>query len=163
MKAINKLIITGGGTGYLPIAPGTWGSAAMCVLYLLIGWSAGERSWVVSAAMGAVAILATIGCVLLGPRTETAFGRKDPSQCTLDEWAGQALALVMLPAGGAHGRLIAAGAGFVAFRAFDIVKPPPARQMEKLPYGWGVVADDLIAGLYANIFAQLFLRLVMKF
>ncbi|MGC9455593.1 MAG: phosphatidylglycerophosphatase A family protein [Phycisphaerae bacterium] len=163
MKAINKLIITSGGTGYLPVAPGTWASAALCGVYLLVGWCVPDRSWVTSAVMAAVAVLATLGCILLGPQTETAFGRKDPSHCTLDEWAGQALTLVMLPTGGAHGRLIAAGAGFVAFRAFDIVKPPPARQLEKLPHGWGVAADDLIAGLYANILAQLFLRLVMKF
>jgi len=69
---------------------------------------------------------------------------------------------VLLPLGsGWIGWLTTAAAGFLAFRAFDIVKPPPARQMEALPRGWGVLLDDLAAGIYANLACQLVLRLAL--
>ena len=112
--------------------------------------------------MAAVAVAATVGCVLLGRFTQRAFGQSDPKQCSLDEWAGQALALCLLPFGTTwHEWLIAVGAAFVAFRIFDILKPPPCRRAEKLPHGWGIVADDLMAGVYANILCQLLLRFVL--
>jgi phosphatidylglycerophosphatase A len=113
--------------------------------------------------MAGVAVAATFGCVALGEFTEETFGRKDPSQCTLDEWAGQAIALINLPLAGQWGRdILALGVAFVAFRVFDIVKPPPARQAEKLPNGVGIVADDIIAGVYANIATLLILKFVVN-
>ncbi len=160
MNSLRKLLVTGLGTGYLPIAPGTWGSLAACLVFLAAarGFS-GSSAWTTGATI-ALAVLASLGCVALGPFAERTFGGKDPSYCTCDEWAGQAIALIALPMGeGWAGLLIATGAAFVAFRVFDILKPPPARQMEKLPHGWGILADDLVAGVYANITAQLALRL----
>ncbi|MCD4823759.1 MAG: phosphatidylglycerophosphatase A [Phycisphaerae bacterium] len=147
------------GTGYLRPAPGTWGSAAACGVFVAVLWATGPNSLVLTAAMAALAVLATLGCVWLGDFMEKTFSRKDPSHCTLDEWAGQAIALLFLPLGvgwGQHG--IAIATAFVTFRVFDIIKPPPARQAEKLPKGIGVVTDDLIAGLYANIASQLILK-----
>ncbi len=95
----------------------------------------------------------------MGDFAKRAFGKTDPSQCTLDEWAGQAVALIALPLGGTwKQRLIAVGVAFVVFRVLDIIKPPPARQAEKLWGGLGIVADDLVAGVYANIISQLILR-----
>ncbi len=109
--------------------------------------------------MGAVAAFASAGCVILGGYAETAFGRKDPSRCTLDEWAGQAVALCFVPLGSSGGQLlVVAGGAFLAFRFFDIVKPPPARAAQVLPAGWGILADDLVAGLYANLAVQLLFR-----
>lgn len=161
-ETAGRLLVTGLGTGYLPIAPGTWGSAATCGVFLLVAWGCAGRGACVTAAMALLAAAATLGCALLGRFAESAFGAKDPGRCTLDEWAGQALALCLLPIGGTWRHwLIAAGAAFVAFRVFDIVKPPPARRLEKLPHGWGIVADDLMAGLYANVVAQLVLRYVV--
>jgi phosphatidylglycerophosphatase A len=162
-EAIRKLIVTGLGTGYLPVAPGTWGSAAACAVFLAAAWgAAGRQAWV-SGTMALLAVAATIGCAALGRFAESAFGRKDPSQCTLDEWAGQALALCLLPLeGGWRTWLIAAGVAFAAFRAFDILKPPPVHRAQRLPHGWGIVADDLLAGLYANVVAQLVLRLGLR-
>ena len=159
---LGRLIVTGLGTGYLPVAPGTWGSAAACGVFLLAAWASGGRQLCVTGAMAALAVAATLGCGVLGRFAEAAFGRKDPGQCSLDEWAGQAVALCLLPLGTTwRGWLIAAGVAFAAFRAFDIAKPPPIRRLEKLPHGWGIVADDLLAGVYANIAAQLILRLAI--
>jgi phosphatidylglycerophosphatase A len=184
-----KLVLTGLGTGYLRPAPGTWGSAAACAIYLAVMWIGGGDLTAVNAAMAAVLVLASVGCVAFGRDAERIFGKKDPSQCVIDEWAGQALALLLLPLHSppssprswtassgdyiihkVHYETIGSGAwwsnvllavaiAFVAFRAFDIIKPPPARQLEKLPYGWGVLLDDFAAGLYANVVCQLVLRL----
>ena len=158
-----RLLITGLGTGYLPMAPGTWGSAGACAVYLVVAMAAGGRQACLTGTMVLLAAGATVACGLLGPSIAAAFGRKDPSQCTLDEWAGQAVALMVLPvAGGWRAWLAAAGAAFLAFRVFDILKPPPIRQLERLPGGWGVVADDLAAGVYANVVVQLILRLAFR-
>ncbi len=159
MSKFRRFIVTGAGTGYLPIAPGTWGSAAACVVFLATAWASGGKPFFVSAAMVVLVVAASAGCVALGRFAESAFGKKDPGQCTLDEWAGQALALVMLPLGaGWCDWLITAGVAFLFFRVFDIVKPSPARRLERLPHGWGIAADDLVAGVYANLAAQLLLR-----
>jgi len=103
----------------------------------------------------------SVVCVALGGQAEREFGSKDPSQVSADEWAGQALALAGLPMAGGDplGSAIAVGLGFVAFRVFDIVKPPPARLVERLPGGWGILLDDLVAGVYANLICQAVLRL----
>jgi len=160
--ALGRLVVTGLGTGYLPVAPGTWGSAAVCGIYLAVASATGGKRLWVDGTMALLAVVATITCGLLGRFTERAFGRKDPGQCTLDEWAGQALTLFWLPPGsGWSGWLISAGMAFVTFRVFDILKPPPIRHLEKLPYGWGIVADDLLAGFYANIAARIILLLVV--
>jgi len=155
-----KFLATGAGTGYLPVAPGTWGSAAVAGIFLAVAAVSDRRMICVAGTMVLLAAAASIVSVALGRFVEAAFGRKDPAPCTVDEWAGQAVALIALPLGNSFADvLIAGGVGFLAFRVFDIVKPPPIRQLEKLPLGWGVLADDLAAGVYANIVAQLVLRL----
>jgi len=165
MGALKKMIVTGLGTGYLPVAPGTWGSAAVCVIFLAAALGSGGRMVCISGTMAVVALLSAVTAVWLGRFAERTFGKKDPSRCTIDEWAGQAVALIALPLPDGpllRGCLIAAAVAFVAFRFFDIVKPPPARRMEKLPHGWGVLLDDLVAGVYANVVAQLVLRLAIN-
>jgi len=160
MSSLRKILVTGLGTGYLPVAPGTWGSAAVCGIFLLICLGADGRALCVGGTLAVLMLLSAVACVALGRFAERAFGHKDARQCTADEWAGQAAALFGLPLGGG-GRdwLITAAAAFVAFRLFDIVKPPPVRRLERLPAGWGVLADDLMAGAYANLACQLLLRL----
>ncbi len=161
-QKLAKIVLTGFGTGYLPIAPGTWGSAAVCGLFMLAAWGSGGRWYCTSGTMAAVALLAAAGCVLFGKTCEQVFGGKDPGQCTIDEWAGQAVTFILLPLGcGIVDLLIVAAAGFMAFRLFDIIKLTPAREMEKLPYGWGVLMDDIVAGIQANIVCQVALRLVL--
>lgn len=160
MNTIRKAIVTGLGTGYLPIAPGTWGSGVVAAVFLLVAFGSGGRGVCVWSTMAIVVAASSVACVALGAFTQTCFGRKDPSQCTIDEWAGQAMTYILLPLGAGMGDwLVVAAVGFVTFRVFDITKPPPARQLEKLPLGWGVLADDLAAGVYANIASQLLLRL----
>lgn len=159
MTAVRKIFITGLGSGYLPIAPGTWGSAFCVAVLLGVVWVVGGAPLVTNMTLGAIVVLATVGCIVWGRAMERDFGRKDPSHCTLDEWAGQAVALLLLPMGNDWTHyLLATGLGFIAFRIFDIVKPPPARMAERLPRGLGVVADDLVAGLYANLLVQVILR-----
>ncbi|KKK60457.1 hypothetical protein LCGC14_3024180, partial [marine sediment metagenome] len=110
-----------------------------------------------------IAAASTVGGIALGRFAESAFGGKDPSRMNLDEWAGQAVTYVLVPAGpGATEWLIVAAAGFVAFRILDILKPSPAKRSQKLPAGWGIVVDDLVAGVYANILCQLVFRLLLK-
>jgi phosphatidylglycerophosphatase A len=163
--SVRSLVVTGVGTGYLPIAPGTWGSAAVAVVFFAVSVATGGNVAAVAAVLAAIIVASSAACVGLGSYVERTFGRKDPGQCTIDEFAGQALSYVALPLTVAgwpawQGCLLAAAVGFGAFRVFDIVKLPPARRMEKLPRGWGVLCDDLVAGIHANIVAQLILRLV---
>ena len=143
--------------GYAPVAPGTFGSAGAAGVYALAVIALPTPSCVFGV-MSLVAIFFSVVCVKLGPFTEKAFGKKDPSQCTSDEWAGQAVTLLGLPIA-AGGMWITCLVGFGMFRLFDITKPPPVRQLERLPQGWGVLVDDLAAGVYANIAAHLILRL----
>jgi phosphatidylglycerophosphatase A len=157
-----RWLVTGLGTGYLPGAPGTWGSLPPAVLFGVLA-TVGASALPLALGMAGLAVACTLACGALGRQAEAYFGRKDPRPVTLDEWAGQAAALVGIPTAvpglvPAAGAAVAAGIAFVCFRAFDIFKPPPARQLEKLPHGWGVAADDLAAGLYANFIAQLVLR-----
>jgi phosphatidylglycerophosphatase A len=158
LKGLGKLIVSGLGTGYLPLVPGTWGSLVPCVIFAALAWAAGPSGWVVAAAMGALAVLASVACVALGPLAQSTFGRRDPRQCVIDEWAGQALALMLLPLSAGGSVWVPAAVAFAAFRVMDVVKPPPARALERLPFGWGVLLDDLVAGVYANIISQLVLR-----
>lgn len=159
---MRKFFITGLWTGYLPIAPGTWGSAGASVVFLLVAWLSCRNLWAVNLAMATVAVLSTLGCLAWGGYAEKVFGRKDPSQVTLDEWAGQAVSYLLLPLGaGWMGLAWPALVGFLLFRVMDIIKPPPANGLQKLKGGSGIVVDDLIAGVYANLVSQLVLRLVI--
>lgn len=160
MNRLGLLLTTGLGTGYLPIAPGSWGSLAVTAIYLLLALVIGSHGGLVSAAMALLALLAGVACVLTGTSAERHFGKKDPSPVTIDEWAGQALTFVALPAATGWGdRLLVAGVALVLFRLFDIFKPPPADRLQELHGGWGILIDDLVAALYANAAAQLVLRL----
>jgi phosphatidylglycerophosphatase A len=166
-KAVKRLLVTGLGTGYLRPAPGTWGSAVVAAGFLGLVFATGGSFWAVSLGMGLLAAFAAVVCVALGRFAQEQFGRKDPSHCTLDEFAGQALTYLLVPLQAARfqtpwaGWLIAAATGLIAFRFLDITKPFPARRLEKLPFGWGVTLDDLVAGLYANLISQLVLRLAV--
>jgi len=155
---MRNLIVTFFGSGYLPIAPGTWGSAAALICYLeiyalwpaTIGWN------------GILLILIAVACagsVACGPWAVRHFRTKDPGPFVLDEVAGQWLALVALPVSDFRSAVAAALVQFVVFRALDILKPPPARRLERLPFGWGILLDDLASGAYANVIGQAFFRL----
>lgn len=143
----------------MPVAPGTWGALPVVGLWGVLVVS-GADIWTCGFVMVAVAVGAGVLNVALGPWAVNYFGRKDPRPVVLDEVAGQAVALIGLPiAGGAW--IFSAGSAFLIGRALDIIKPPPARQAEKLPHGWGILTDDLVSGLYANLVCQLLLRILL--
>ena len=136
MKRVGLLIATTAGLGYAPIAPGTVGSAAGVVIYLLTShWSF----------LAQLALAASVTIVGVWASTVAAqyFGRSDPSQVVVDEVAGQLVTFLGTGVGPAG-----AVAGFFLFRALDIIKPWPANRLEALHGGVGIVADDVMAGLY---------------
>ena len=115
-----------------------------------------------------MAVLVLVGCVVCvkcAPAAIAATGKDDPREVVADEFAGQALtflAVGFLTTGwAATGQiwLIPVG-GFFLFRLFDVLKPPPVRRLEKLPAGWGVLADDLAAGLYAAIVLLIYIWII---
>ena len=141
-------IATVGPCGHAPTAPGTFGSAAGLLLFWAVR---GSGSLAVELA---VLLAVTAIGVAAATRAESVTGRHDPGLIVIDETAGMLLTLAAVPVGPGG-----AVAGFLAFRLFDIVKPFPARRAERLPGGWGVMADDLVAGLYAQALLRLLLWL----
>lgn len=158
--------ITVFGSGYAPFASGTWGSATAIVLFAipaLLLHPFPELGWVLNVVVLVPGIvLAVLGSVWWGEWALERFQSSDPKPFVLDEFAGQWVALLSLPLAAAGGGLIGLGAllfsQFFLFRLLDVIKPPPAAQLESLPAGWGVLCDDLMAGLYANIVGQIIWR-----
>ena len=145
------------GLGFLPVAPGTWGSLPVAVVFgLLYYFGAGVIT--ASAVMIVIAIAASAVCVVFGPSVIEAAGSKDPSEVVADEAAGQAVTFIGAYAVGGKEILTTAVIGFLAFRVFDIIKPWPCRKLEKFDKGWGILADDLMAGVYAAIVLQICMR-----
>ena len=143
IDAAAKLVATGFGSGYSPVAPGTAGSLVGLLLFLPLA----GRAWPIQlAAVVAVTILG----VLAGGRLATTLGRKDPGVVVVDEVAGQWITFLALPM-----TPVIAVAGFLLFRAMDIWKPWPARALERLPGGLGIMADDVAAGIYAHLLLRL--------
>jgi phosphatidylglycerophosphatase A len=148
------------GVGYLPLAPGTWGSLIGVGLYLLFnaacvrltayaltrGWSAASLAPLRTSALLLIVLALALVGIWAASRAETLLGRKDPGAVVVDEVAGQFLAFLFVPLDA--GAWIIVG-GFIAFRAFDIWKPYPIRRLEALASGLGIMADDLLAGAYA--------------
>jgi phosphatidylglycerophosphatase A len=145
------LVATFFGIGHLRPGPGTWGSAVTVVLWWLLGREIAPswQPWA-AASLAGIAILAGIPAAT---RVARASGRKDPQFVVIDEVAGQLITLIAAPV--AWQSLLL---GFILFRGFDIVKPPPVRQLERLPEGAGIVSDDVGAGLYGLGVMQLILH-----
>ncbi|AQT67617.1 Phosphatidylglycerophosphatase A [Anaerohalosphaera lusitana] len=152
MLGIKRFLTSSFGLGWLPIAPGTWGSLGPVGIFALL-YYLGVKPGPMRYAMIIVALLSSIICVLCSPASIKAAGRKDPGEVVVDEAAGQAITLMfILPSAYAMPQVaIAAGGSFLLFRLFDIIKPYPCKLLEKFPAGWGILADDLMAGLYGGI------------
>lgn len=132
------------GAGYGKPGPGTWGSVATVLLWAACNWifhPAPHTLLLIVLAGIAVSVIAGIPAAT---RVSRASGRKDPQIVVVDEVAGQLIALIGCPFDLRHGLIC-----LVLFRLFDMTKPPPVRQLENLPEGWGIVIDDVAAGLYA--------------
>jgi phosphatidylglycerophosphatase A len=145
------LIATFGGIGRLHPGPGTWASAATVLL-----WAAAAHrippSLQAPTAIS-LAVLVTLIGIPAATRVARASATKDPQFVVIDEVAGQLIALIAVPL-----TWKTFLAGFILFRAFDIMKPPPVRQLERLPEGTGIVLDDVAAGIFAFIAMHLLLH-----
>ena len=144
MTRLAVFIATVGYCGYFPFAPGTVGSAAGLVFYLLVWWTGSSIVEV-----GLIAALFAVG-VWAGTTAERYFGGVDPGPIVLDEVVGMLITLAFIPVGWSG-----ALAGFFLFRIYDIIKPYPAGRLEALHGGLGVMADDAMAAVYANLSLRL--------
>jgi phosphatidylglycerophosphatase A len=153
------------GSGRMRPASATWGSAASILILLPCWWLAvtfADWRWTVDVILVIGILLACVGSVRFGEWAMTYFQAKDPKDFVLDEFAGQWTALLFLPLWATTDLwtfACLAGGQFFLFRFFDILKPPPARRLERLRAGWGILVDDLFAGAYANVAGQLLWRL----
>jgi phosphatidylglycerophosphatase A len=134
---------TGLGLGYLPLIPGTFGTLAgipICLLFNLGGWAI--------YALGTVLLIAV--AVWVTQQADRIFGAHDSRKVVIDEVCGFLVTMAFVTPG-----ILTIGVGFIFFRFFDIVKPFPAGYVDRnLPGGWGVMLDDIIAGIYANLSLQ---------
>jgi phosphatidylglycerophosphatase A len=137
------LVATWFGCGYSPAAPGTVGSAAALAVAIVLEKFAGWKPW----HFGLLALLILVPSIWAAGVTARVVGRKDPGIVVVDEVIGQWCALAGASLLNWKSYLFA----FVLFRLFDIWKPPPVRQLEALPGGSGIVADDVMAGIYAAL------------
>jgi phosphatidylglycerophosphatase A len=159
---ICALLVSSGGLGYAPVASGTFGTlGGVAIVFLLKLWLCPRYGWSFGVAAGIAAAAIFVLGVALGPWAERWYRVKDPKPFVLDEVMGYLVALLRLRPDGpsllkegpsflregpAWKELVVA---FVMFRLFDVLKPWPARRLEYLPRGWGIMLDDLVAGIFA--------------
>jgi phosphatidylglycerophosphatase A len=144
LRRIGVFIATCAYIGYAPVAPGTFGSAAGLALFYLLRHG---RAMTIDPVPEAVAIAALLAAgVWAASEAERHFGRTDPGAVVIDEVIGMLVTLAFVPVS-----LTGAIVGFFVFRILDIVKPWPARQFEQLHGGFGIVLDDVMAGIYGNL------------
>lgn len=139
---VRVMIATFFGLGRFPFASGTVASAATIPIAVLLALG-GSALFLTGTALAIVIAFWSAGAA------ERAFGLKDPHAVVIDEVAGQLVALAFVPLAP-----LTYAAGFFLFRVFDVLKPFPARRLERVPGGPGIVLDDLAAGLYANLLIQ---------
>ncbi len=139
-----KLIGSGFYTGYIPLASGTFGSIAALLIY----WIPGFENPIIM--YSALILFGSYG-IYVGNKFDKLYG-KDPAECTVDEIIGQWIALLFLPK-----TLLISVIAFLTWRLFDIIKPYPARRLEDLPGGFGIIMDDVVAGFYSLIFVHFIL------
>jgi phosphatidylglycerophosphatase A len=140
-----RLVATGFFSGYSPFAPGTAGSAVGLLLFVPLAWAS------LPAQVAFCVGLFFLGVFASG-HVARRVGLEDPGIVVVDEVLGMWLSILGLPF-----TPVVALPGFLLFRALDIVKPYPAAELEHLPGGWGIMADDVAAGLYANLLLRVFL------
>jgi len=145
-----KFIGSGFYTGYFPIASGTVGSAAAILIYLIPGF---ENFYIIIPA----AILMAVYGIYIGTKFEKKYG-KDPAQCTIDEVVGTWISLIALPK-----TFWVILVSFLLWRILDIIKPPPARNLERLNGGLGIMIDDVVSGIYTLLIMHLVVYLLVIF
>ena len=147
---LTRFLATGFFAGYSPVIPGTAGSLVGLLLYYAIPGM--ENTYILSAA----SLLVLLVGIFVSAKMEKRYG-EDPSIVVIDEVVGMWISLLILPK-----NLLVALMAFVWFRVYDTIKPPPARQLEHLQHGWGVMLDDVAAGIYANVTVRIILYLFPK-
>ena len=145
-----KIIGSGFYSGYAPIASGTVGSAVAIIIYLIPGF---EKLFII---IPFTLFLFVYG-IVVGTKFESVYG-KDPAQCTVDEFVGTWISLIALPK-----TFIIVTSAFFLWRILDIIKPPPARNLEKLKGGLGIMIDDVVSGIYTLIIMHLVVYLTGNF
>lgn len=152
-----KMIATSFGAGFLPVAPGTWGALVAIILWLpLYIWCPGTVAYIVT-------IIATLYFAVAGTwasGVSEKYWGKDPVAACVDETVGQLISMLPL-CGGPHVApwwLIIVS--LVLFRFFDIFKPLGVRKMESFPGGWGMMADDILAAIYAALIVEIILLMI---
>ena len=133
-------VATALGVGYVPFAPGTFGSLAGLAVYVAVRATGQPAIELV-----AIALVYLVGA-WSATAAETHFGHIDPGPVVIDEVLGMLVTLALVPVS-----VPGAVVGFLLFRIFDVVKPPPCSQLEALPGGWGVMSDDFMAAVYAHV------------
>ena len=149
MRRLGVFIATCGYIGYAPVAPGTFGSAAGLAVFYAV-----RHSGSVAVELSTVVVLFLIG-IWSGTEAEHHFGGIDPGPVVLDEVFGMLVTLALIPV-----NLPGAIVGFLVFRVLDVVKPWPSSQLERLPGGLGVMADDGMAAIYGNLVMQVLVRVL---
>jgi phosphatidylglycerophosphatase A len=146
-KAV-MFLATGAHVGRIPFASGTFGSLVALPIVFLFS----RADWAVAFILTAILVLFSVRVAHLA---EQQLKLKDPGCIVIDEIAGMCVTMLAIPL-----TLTTGLAGFILFRFFDVIKPPPARQMERLQGGWGVVMDDVVAGIMANILLRIWVALM---
>ncbi|MBM3306926.1 MAG: phosphatidylglycerophosphatase A [Candidatus Eisenbacteria bacterium] len=150
LDPVARLLATGFFLGYSPAAPGTVGALGFAALLWFLVPTGAPAAAPVGLLVMLLSVLAFLALAIwAASAAERAFGH-DSSRIVVDEFAGMLVAVLFLPKS-----LTVYGAAFVLFRIADILKPFPGRRVESLPGGLGVVADDVVAGLYANVLVRL--------
>jgi len=151
MRKKSILMISSGlGTGYSPVAPGTFGTLLASILYLLI---LPQNIY----AYFAILIILGFTAVFVSAEADKLYESDDNPRIVIDEIVGLWVTMALLPKS-----IELAVIGFVLFRFFDVIKPLYIRQIQKLNGGWGIVADDVLAGIYSNIILQVLVRTLLK-
>jgi phosphatidylglycerophosphatase A len=148
MRRLGLFIATCGYIGYAPVAPGTFGSAAGLAVYYAV-----RASGSTAVELAVIVVLFVIG-IWSGTEAEHVLGGIDPAPVVLDEVVGMLITLALLPV-----TIPGAIIGFLVFRVLDVYKPWPSAQAERLPGGLGVMADDGMAAIYANIVMRVLIAL----
>lgn len=149
--------ITTFGLGHMRPASGTWGSlppVVIAAILLALDCGPGTRPLLYYGVLATILVVFCGACIVQGDAAEARFGEKDPSEVVADETAGQCIPLLAILPSSLTSPLRAAmfvAIAFFAFRILDIIKPPPAKGWQRIPGGWGILIDDLVAGVYAAV------------
>jgi phosphatidylglycerophosphatase A len=161
-----RLIATCFGLGWMPVAPGTWGSLPPAIVFGLMMYFCAPPI-ATAIVMAVMVVVGCVACVCCGPASIAATGRQDPGEVVMDEFAAQALTFLAVPFLTPRNfcgweSLAIAAFGFLMFRVFDILKPGPIRKLERFPAGWGILADDLGAGVLSAICVHIAMILIVR-